>query len=124
MPDELPKDKGPDFTGGLPQFPKEARDLPERTDPKTGGTRRRWLYVGAVLGAAFGLTYGIPEVPGWIRFPGYLVGLLVGLIPGLPNWVFTWVCPTIGWGVVGGLAGWVLDDFLEQREHRDRLFRE
>jgi hypothetical protein len=106
--------------GKLPQFPAEARELPEKPDSPR---RRRWLYVGAVFGAIFGLAGGVPEAPGLIRLPGSILGLFASRIPGTPNWVFAWVCPIIGWSVIGTLAGWMLDDYLERREKRNELFR-
>jgi hypothetical protein len=123
MADEPAKDKGSDLRS-LPQFPDEAQDLPEPADTKARRTRFRWLSAGAILGAAFGLICGIPEAFAWIRLPGQVVGFFAGLVPGMPEWVLTWVCPMIGWGVLGALAGWALDDWREERERRQRLFRD
>jgi hypothetical protein len=106
--------------GGLSKFPAEAQDLPEKPDPPK---RRRWLYVGGVFGAFFGLAAGVPESPSLIRLPGNIIGVIVSRIPGMPDWVLSWVCPILGWGVIGVLAGWVLDDYLERRQKRNELFR-
>jgi hypothetical protein len=120
---ELPKDQDADFISNLPKFPSEARDLPDTADTQVRRTRR-WFSVGVVLGAAFGLTCAIPEAPAWIRLPGMIVALVFARIPGVPNWVFAWVCPIIGWGVIGGLVGWAIDDYRERRErHNERSRR-
>ena len=117
MGEEQPKDT--DEISRLPRFPAEARDLPESRGgrPRWGG--RGWRYGGLVFGAGIGLTCGGVDSFGWFRLPGQLLGRIFGDLPGMPEWVFTWVCPIIGWAVVGGLAGWALDAYRAERDRAD-----
>jgi hypothetical protein len=100
------------------QFPSESRELPGEERERGRRRRYRWTFACAFLGAVFGLTVAIPDLPAWIQLPGSIVGHVIGRIPGMPGWVIDWICPTIGWGVVGALIGLMFDAFARGREER------
>jgi hypothetical protein len=128
MAEELSGGEGADSSqketdlGRFRQFPAESRELAGKEDARKSRRRYRWLFVCAFLGAVFGLTVAIPDAPGWIRLPGTIVGHVIGCIPGMPGWVLDWICPVIGWAIVGALIGWMFDEFARQREERRRRF--
>jgi MFS family permease len=115
MGEDVAKDKGGD-PSSLPLVPGKGEGPPEtRTDARKGRARRR-LLVWACSGAAVGVVCAIAEAPGWFRLPEQSLGMMVGSVPGLPDWVFDWVCPIIGWGIIGTLAAGALTVRLTLRE--------
>src|SRR5258708_7060184 len=99
---------GADFSK-LPKFPGAIEGWSDDTPPEPRRRRHRWLGLGAVLGAAFGLVFAIPDLvpllPRIVRRPADLVGQ-VFIVIGAAQWVIDWIGPMIGYGLLGFLAGW------------------
>ena len=103
----------------LPQFPAESKDLP---DPDGGrGAKRRWVWVGLILGALAGFTVAVPEANELLRLPGYPFAYVAAIVRA-PGWVISAVCPAVGWGILGAAAGWCCDSYAEDRAARNRRF--